>query len=166
MCDKIVLHAFFVELKYIHLDPEQKQYNSLPVPCRHFCPPTWMTEQCPQGSPPTHPQSIEWFIEEYAVSLPSSPVSKLDRRHTWRLRKRDNLLTREVRNGWGGEKPNHTRRESLVLYKSFITRWTHRLHVFNEHQFYPHLGVKHAACFNPLITILRCGQNYPAGRGG
>jgi hypothetical protein len=28
MCDKIVLHAFFVELKYIHLDPEQKQYIS------------------------------------------------------------------------------------------------------------------------------------------
>ncbi len=40
-----------------------------------------------------------------------SPVSKLDRRHTGRLRKRDNLLTEE-----GGR-----RRESLVFYKSFNT---------------------------------------------
>ncbi len=38
--------------------------------------------------------------------LPPSPVSKLDRRHTGSLRKRDNLLTRK--GGRGGEEPNHT----------------------------------------------------------
>ncbi len=55
--------------------------------------------------------STEWFKEDQTFSLsydlappstPShlSPVSKLDRRHTGRLRKRDNLLTGE--GGWGG----------------------------------------------------------------
>jgi hypothetical protein len=34
-----------------------------------------------------------------STSSPSPPLSKLDRRHTGRLRKRDNLLTGE---GWGG----------------------------------------------------------------
>jgi hypothetical protein len=48
-------------------------------------------------------KSIEWFIEDQAFSppydlvwllrTPSPPGSKLDRRHTGRLRKRDNLLT-------------------------------------------------------------------------
>jgi hypothetical protein len=37
--------------------------------------------------------------------LPPSPVSNLERRHTRRLRKRDNLLTEEGREG---EEPNHT----------------------------------------------------------
>jgi hypothetical protein len=46
-------------------------------------------------------------------SPPPSPVSKLDRRHTGRLRKRDNLLTREE--GMGvGEEPNIQPQESLV----------------------------------------------------
>jgi hypothetical protein len=57
----------------------------------------------------TKTESIECFIEfidGQAISrtydlvllppLPSSPFSKLDRRHTGRLRNRDNLLT------WGG----------------------------------------------------------------
>ncbi len=37
---------------------------------------------------------------------PPSPVSKLDRRHTERMRKGDNMLTEE-RGGGGGEKLNH-----------------------------------------------------------
>ncbi len=57
------------------------------------------------------------IIEDHAFSplydlappppqVPLSPVSKLDRRYTVRLRKRNNLLTRE---GEGvGEEPNHT----------------------------------------------------------
>ncbi len=47
-------------------------------------------------------------------SLHISPVSKLDRRHTWRIRKRDNLLR-----GWGmGWERSQIiqRRESLVLF--------------------------------------------------
>jgi hypothetical protein len=51
------------------------------------------------------------------VPTPStSPVSKLDRRQTGRLRKRDNLLT-----GEGGEGQIIRRRDSLVLYQSFNT---------------------------------------------
>ncbi len=51
-------------------------------------------------------------------SLPISPVSKLDRRHTWRIRKRDNL----VRGGGMGWERSQIiqRRESLVLYKYSI----------------------------------------------
>ncbi len=63
----------------------------------------------------SRPESIEWFIDDQAFSAvvwfgsspttlcSSSPDSKLDRRHTGRLRKRDNLLL-----GRGvGEEPNH-----------------------------------------------------------
>jgi hypothetical protein len=51
-----------------------------------------------------------------------SPVSKLDRRQTGRLRKRDNFMTGE----WGmGRGRNQIIRqpESLVLCKSFNTLW-------------------------------------------
>jgi hypothetical protein len=65
------------------------------------------------------PESIELFVKGQAFSrtydlaprptLPPSspsPVSKLDRRHTGKLRKRDSLLTE---GGKGvGEEPNHT----------------------------------------------------------
>ncbi len=59
-------------------------------------------------------ESVEWFMEDQAFSqsydldpptpTPSSPVSKLYRRHTERLRKRDNLLTREGEGGGRGSK--------------------------------------------------------------
>jgi hypothetical protein len=49
---------------------------------------------------------------------PPSPVSKLDRRHTGRLRKRDNLLLREGWRGWGRSQTTRLR-ESLILHKSF-----------------------------------------------
>ncbi len=64
---------------------------------------------------------VVWF-----GSMPAlSPVSKLNRRHTGRLRKRDNLLTGE---GGGWESGRALSRiirteESLVLYKSFNTLW-------------------------------------------
>jgi hypothetical protein len=60
--------------------------------------------------------AVAWFSSSSTPSLPSL-VSKLDRQHTERLRKRDKLLT-----GRGvGEEPNRTTRESLVLYESFKT---------------------------------------------
>jgi hypothetical protein len=56
--------------------------------------------------------------------IPPSPVSKLDRRHTGRLRKRGNLL----RGGGVGEWSQIIRqRESRVLYKSFNTLWVGRI---------------------------------------
>jgi hypothetical protein len=50
---------------------------------------------------------------------PPSPVCKLDRRHTGRLRMRDNLLTR----GRGWRRSWIQRRESLDLCKTFTTLW-------------------------------------------
>jgi hypothetical protein len=75
-------------------------------------------------------RGTEWFIEIQAFSpsydlappppfLPSSPVSKLDRRHTGRLRKTYNFLTWDG----GGGSLIIRRRESLVLYKSFSALW-------------------------------------------
>ncbi len=49
--------------------------------------------------------AVVWFGS--SPSPPPSPVSKLDRRHTGRLRKKDNLLTEEG-GGGAGEGPNHT----------------------------------------------------------
>ncbi len=51
-----------------------------------------------------------------------SPVRKLDRRHTERLRKRDNLLIGEGGMGWARGQITRPQ-ESLVLYKSFNTLW-------------------------------------------
>ncbi len=48
----------------------------------------------------------------------SSPVSKLDRRHTGRLRKRDNLLTRS---GGQGRSQIIRRQERLILFKTCHT---------------------------------------------
>jgi hypothetical protein len=43
----------------------------------------------------------------HAHPLPPSPVSKLDRRHTGRLRKRDNVLSSQGEKAVG-EESNHT----------------------------------------------------------
>ncbi len=62
------------------------------------------------------------FLRSYdsAPRPPPPPVSKLDRQHTGRLRKRDNLLTRD----WGGRGGGvESYAKSLVLYKSFNTLW-------------------------------------------
>jgi hypothetical protein len=48
---------------------------------------------------------------------PLSPISKLDRRHTGRLRKRDNQ--REKVAGGGGGAKTYDSERILVLYKSF-----------------------------------------------
>ncbi len=78
-------------------------------------------------------ESIELFIEGHGLSsgrmiwllahpLPPSPISKLDRRHTGRLRKRDNVLT----GGWGegeGEEQNQYDRKkawSSITIKYFL----------------------------------------------
>ncbi len=55
------------------------------------------------------PECITWFIEvqDFWRSLPPSPVSKLDRQHPGRLRKRDDLLRGEEGDGVG-EESNHT----------------------------------------------------------
>ncbi len=57
-----------------------------------------------------------------------SPLRKLDRRHTGRLRKRDNLPVDEgmCHHVGIGEDPSHTM-ESLVLYTSFNTLWVAHL---------------------------------------
>ena len=79
-------------------------------------------------------KSLKWFIEDQASSLaydlapppppsPRAPVSKLDRWHTERLRKRDNSLTGR---GWEWRRKRRKiirRRESLVLHKLFNTLW-------------------------------------------
>ncbi len=94
----------------------------------------------------SRPENIEWFIESQAFSRsyylaprpppPSSPVSKLDRRHTRRLRKRDNVA------GGGWRKSSIIRpQESLVLYKSFNTLWSRQLRAVGatEQQLTSHL---------------------------
>ncbi len=53
---------------------------------------------------------------------PPSPVSKLVRRHTKRLRKRDNFLTGEWERGQAWSRIIRPQ-ESLVLYKSFNSLW-------------------------------------------
>jgi hypothetical protein len=77
-------------------------------------------------------ESIEWFNEDQAFSLsydlapppppPFSPASKLDRRYTWRLWKRHNLVTGKGWKGWGRSQIIR-RRERLVFYNSFNTHW-------------------------------------------
>jgi hypothetical protein len=62
---------------------------------------------------------VVWLLH-HPLSLPPSTVSKLERRHTGRLRKRDNLLK-------GERMRDRTQiiqqQESLVIYKSFNTLW-------------------------------------------
>jgi hypothetical protein len=83
-----------------------------------------------RGVPPpaVSPKESQWFIEDQAFSQsldlahrpppipPPSPVRKLDRRLTGRLRKRDNSMTTE-----GGGGGNGVDARKLVLYKSFNT---------------------------------------------
>jgi hypothetical protein len=74
-------------------------------------------------------ESIQCCFEDQAFDLlphnpptPHSPISKLDRRHTGRMRKRDNMPTG---GGRGGGRSQIIRRwESLVLNKSFNTLCT------------------------------------------
>ncbi len=73
---------------------------------------------------------VVWFGSS-PHSTPSSgspsPVRKLDRRRTGRLRKIDNLLTGQVGEGWrAGRIQIIRRREALVHYKSFSTLWFQR----------------------------------------
>ncbi len=60
-------------------------FCSTPIPTPHAPPPKGRGQRSKVVILPT-------------TALPPSPVSKLDRRHTGRLRKRDNMLTGE---GWG-----------------------------------------------------------------
>ncbi len=76
--------------------------------------------------------SIEWFIEgqaflrSYALAPRTFPfplfVSKLERRHIGRLRKRDNLLMAEGGREWARSRIIRLQ-ENLVLYKYFNTLW-------------------------------------------
>ncbi len=72
-------------------------------------------------------ERIERFIEAQESFLAvvwfgstPFPVSNLDRRHTGRLRKRDNLMTGEG----ASVEPNYTTAGNLALYKSFSTLWS------------------------------------------
>ncbi len=89
-------------------------------------------------------KSIEWFIEDQAFTpsyglAPPPPhptpslVSKFDRPHTGRLRKRDNLLTGERGKEWGRSQIIRER-ENLALNKSFNTSWLKAFHD-KQHQF-------------------------------
>jgi len=73
----------------------------------------------------------------FLSSLTPSPtsVSKLDQRHTKRLRKRDKLVTGEG-GGDGGRSQIILRRESLVLDKSFGTL---RIILFEQNAFRLHI---------------------------
>jgi hypothetical protein len=89
---------------------------------------------CRRVHPPI-PESIECFIEDqefsplYNLALPTTPppstVSKVNRRHTGRLTKRDNLLTGVGGGGGGGRSQVTPPQERLVLYKSLYTLWSY-----------------------------------------
>jgi hypothetical protein len=77
-----------------------------------------------------HTHSHIWGRASYLVPRlppppsPPSPVSKLYRRHTGRMRKRDNLLTGHGGGGNGWARSRIIRpQESLGVYKSFKTLW-------------------------------------------
>ncbi len=76
--------------------------------------------------------AVVWF------GSPTSPVRKLDRRHTGRLRKRDNLLSGNGRGGRRGDvEPNHTTARSLevlVLYNHSILSESHTKRKFLVHR--------------------------------
>ncbi len=94
------------------------------------------------------PENIKWLIEDLAFStsydwapLPLLPpplpsvllLSRLERRHTRRLRKRDNLLTEERERGWGRSQIIR-RRGSLVLHHHSMLsgRATEGLHIWKN----------------------------------
>jgi hypothetical protein len=107
-------------------------------------------------------ESIEWFIEDQDFSssyfpLPSypSPVSKLDWRHTGRLRKRDNLMTVE---GEGGERRarSYDGKKAWSSINNLITLWG-----WNTWKFMQKLSCKappcpthHSCYFYQTITLL------------
>ncbi len=78
-------------------------------------------------------ESIEWFIENQPFSpsydlAPSLllllfPVSKPDRRHTGRLRYRDNLLTGEGEWGRGGAKSYDSKKAWSSINPSILSGW-------------------------------------------
>ncbi len=92
------------------------------------------------------PESNEWFTEDQAFSRsyglapppPPPPVSKRDRRHTGRQRKRDNLLMGE--GVWDvREKPNHTttiKHSSLYIiqYSLLYPLWIPIWRIFQTHK--------------------------------
>jgi hypothetical protein len=55
----------------------------------------------------------------WLISHSLHPVSKLDRRRTGRLRKRDRLSTGAVEKGVGEEPTYDHKKAFMVLYKSF-----------------------------------------------
>ncbi len=83
------------------------------------------------------PESIEWFIDGHGQAFsrsrsydlapfpPPSPVNMTDRRHTGRLRKRDNLLPGEGGKGGWARSWIIRPQESLILYKSFNALWVY-----------------------------------------
>ncbi len=119
---KKTLHLFSWSKRGVRLEISIQHKFYIPLHCINV-----------RGSVILH--NIEWFIEGQAFSWsydlvprppppPSCPVSKLDRRHTGKLKKRDNLLTGEGGEGVG-EEPNHRPQESLVLYNPFNTLCKH-----------------------------------------
>ncbi len=80
------------------------------------------------------PESIEWFIEDQALSpsydlvparppTPSPPASKFSLFFQSSYVSPSELGDERWKGEGVGEEPNHTTRESLVLYKAFDTLW-------------------------------------------
>ncbi len=70
-------------------------------------------------------ESIERFIEDHARG--GMIVSKLDRRQTGRLRKRDNLLTGKGWRVWARSRITRPQ-ENLVLYQTILSEVKCTLH--------------------------------------
>ncbi len=114
---KVTIHAYCIAVIFLILcllfqdKLVEKDWTESRIPCFEVTSPSMYCTVC------LYEESIEWFIEEKAVSpsydlapppppptVPPSPVSRFDRRHTGRLRKRDDLLTGEEGGGGGGAK--------------------------------------------------------------
>ncbi len=64
--------------------------------------------------------AVEWFGSSPTPSHPT-PISKLDRRHTWRLRKGNNLLTADrEEGGWRGAESYDPRKKTWSLINHSI----------------------------------------------
>ncbi len=100
--------GFFNFSKKVTIDVRGSYYSGRPNERTQLYRTESLVRQLPkQLHPPPSPTSIECLIEDQAISSPTlfpSPVSKLDRRHIGRPRKRVNLLTGEGGGGIGGVK--------------------------------------------------------------
>jgi hypothetical protein len=101
--------------------------------------------------------AVAWFGPPPTSYPPPSPVSKLDRRHPGRLKKRDNSLTTEGRGGERvAESYDRRRKKSLILYKSFNTHCVSTLIVHSwRYKGFPSAQQKQHIHVEDIIDALR-----------